>query len=193
MKFSLIQAGAVILTLLTAQTAQAKMINLTPANPQPSASQLTKGLSVTYGYAPDIKSLNKAEWAVNKFGEPGPDLRGLDYPDSQMGEKALTSKQSEMVAAKITGYIKFDKAGVFDVDFVTNDGIRSTIGGQVVGEFDGRQTCQATFTETVNVPSAGWYELDILWFQRLNTSCLNMRWGPQNSQLDWVPNSVFAH
>lgn len=166
---------------------------LTPANPQPSRAQLTQGLQVSYATAMDIKALNQAESAIKRWGKPGKPLRGLDYADTQPGENALTSQHSQKVAAQINGYIHFDRAGVYDIDFVTNDGVRARIGGQRVGYFDGRQTCQATVTQTVQVPQAGWYEVDILWFQRLQTSCLNMRWGPEGSKLKWVPNSAFGY
>ena len=43
------------------------------------------------------------------------------------------------------------------------------------------------------VPQAGWYEVDILWFQRLVTSCLNMRWGPAGGQVKWVPDAQFGY
>jgi len=176
---------------LLAGPALAGPLTLTPANPQPTG--LTQGLKVVYGTANDIKDLSKAKWATGKHGKPGQPLRGLSYPDTQLGEGALTSGVAEKVAAQINGYIKFDAPGTYDVDFVTNDGIRATIGGQVVGYFDGRQTCQPTFTETVQVPQAGWYEVDILWFQRLNTSCLNMRWGPAGGNVGWVPDAAFGY
>ena len=181
--------AAVIATILSLPAAA--QVVLTPANPQPTG--LTPGLKVVYGTAPDIKSLDKASWATRKHGKPGQPLRGLSYADTKPGEGALTSGIAEKVAAQINGYIRFDAPGTYDVDFVTNDGIRATIGGQQVGYFDGRQTCQPTFTETVQVPQAGWYEVDILWFQRLVTSCLNMRWGPAGGQVKWVPDAQFGY
>ena len=45
----------------------------------------------------------------------------------------------------------------------------------------------------MQVPQAGWYEVDILWVQRLVTSCLNMRWGPAGGQVKWVPDAQFGY
>lgn len=180
------------LGLIIATTAAAGPPRLTPANPQPSG--LKPGLNVVYGYAPEgqhIKTLSDARHYL-KRAEPGRPLTGLDYADTAKGEPTLTSKRAENVAARIWGYIRFDKPGVYDIDFLTNDGLHMEIGGQTVGHFDGRQTCDTIIGTQVEVPKAGWYELEGVYFNRLNTSCLHMRWAPAGGRLTWVPNSVFG-
>lgn len=171
-------------------------LQLKPANPQPSASQLKKGLAVRYGYAPNgvhIKQLADARRILKAGSERGPDLKGLDYRDTRRGSPTLTSKRAENVAASISGYVRFDEPGLYDIDFLTNDGLDAYIGGQRVGKFDGRQTCSSTFGVTVNAPVAGWYKLTAIYFQRLETSCLHMRIAPTGKRLGWAPNSMFAH
>ena len=177
-----------------AAMAQAAPLKLSPANPQPGS--LKKGLAVSYGYAAqgqDIKSLNAAAAVLKSGAERGRALKGLDHRDTNEGDKTLTSKRAMNVAASIRGYIRFDAPGVYTIDFLTNDGLRARIGGQVVGLFDGRQPCETTRQTEVEVPQAGWYKLDALYFQRLGTACLHMRWAPKGKELDWVPNSVFGH
>ena len=184
---------SIALGLFVATASLAAPLKLKPASPQPSG--LKSGLSVTYGYAPkgrDIKKLSEARAVLNAGATSGKPLRGLDYRDTKRGENTLTSTGSENVAALIKGYIRFDKPGIYDIDFFTNDGLNATIGGQKVGYFDGRQTCDSTVATEVEVPSAGWYKFDALYFNRLNTSCLMMRWAPSGSEMQWVPNNVFG-
>ena len=186
--------GALVsLGMIFASIAGAQTLKLTPANPQPGG--LKSGLSVAYGYAPSgqhIKSLADASAVLNAGAKGGKPLRGLDYRDTNKGENTLTSERAENVAASIQGYIRFDKPGVYDIDFFTNDGLNASIGGQRVGLFDGRQICDSTISTEVEVPSAGWYTFSALYFNRLNTSCLMMRWAPTGSEMDWVPNNVFG-
>ncbi|MEM7270033.1 MAG: PA14 domain-containing protein [Pseudomonadota bacterium] len=180
---------ALILALLATPLA-AK--TLTPANPQPDTAALKPGLFVEYVPAPDVRTLDDArKWKAGKYR--GPDLIGFDYPDTEPGENALTSDQAEKIIAHIKGYMRFDAPGSYELDFLSNDGIEAIIGGQEVSRFSGRQTCNNVGVETVQVPEAGWYEVKVLWYQRLNTSCLLMEWTPPGGELDWVPNENFAY
>ena len=165
---------------------------LTPASPQPDPAALKPGLRVEYVYPPEVKSLREARsWNAGK--RRGRDLSGLNYPNTRRGENALTSDQQTRVVAHIRGYIRFDKAGAHQVDFMTNDGLEIHIGGQRVGRFDGRQPCTNTGAETVTVPQPGWYELKALWFQRLNTSCLQMMLRQPGGALGQAPDAIFAY
>lgn len=178
-------AGAAI---LVATAAFAAPLKLKPASPQPSG--LKSGLSVKYAYPLDVKSLNQATRYLKK-GKAGTPLKGLDYRDTAAGEKTLTSTQVHHVAAAISGYVKFDSPGTYTIDFLTNDGLDAKIGGQAVGYFDGRQSCQETRAVQVEVPQAGWYPVDITYFQRVGTSCLLMRAGKGSP--NWMPNSAFGY
>lgn len=192
MRFSRIGFAAV-LGLFCASVAIGGPVKLTPANPQPGG--LKSGLSVAYAYAPEgqhIKKLTDARGILKSGAQRGKPLRGLDYRDTNKGERTLTSKRAENVAASVSGYIRFDAPGIYDIDFFTNDGLDASIGGKRVGFFDGRQTCDSTVATQVEVPSAGWYKFNATYFNRLNTSCLMMRWAPKGSGMAWVPNNVFG-
>ena len=192
MKTAILGAVAV-LGLAFASTAIGAPLKLTPANPQPGG--LKGGLSVAYGYAAKgqhIKGLSDARAVLKSGAQRGNPLRGLDYRDTNVGEHTLTSSRAENVAASVNGFIRFDKPGVYDIDFFTNDGLSASIGGQRVGFFDGRQTCDSTVMAEVEVPSAGWYKFSAVYFNRLNTSCLMMRWAPKGGGMKWVPNNVFG-
>lgn len=181
--------AAIVLSCATALTAAP--LKLQPANPQPSG--VKPGLSVRYAYPHDVRTLDEASSSLKVKSERGRALSGLDYRDTNEGDKTLTSKQAEHVVASIKGYVHFAKPGVHNIDFLTNDGLRARIGGKVVGKFDGRQACDSTIMSEVEVPSAGWYALDILYFQRLGTACLHMRMGEKGKRVSWMPNKAFGH
>lgn len=190
MKLIAVAVSAAVITL-SAAAAMAAPLKLKPASPQPGS--VSPGLAVTYAYPQDVKSLAQAEWALKSSGERGRPIAGLDNRDTTEGEPTLTSKRALHVAARITGYVRLDQPGVHTIDFLTNDGLLARVGGQVVGKFDGRQTCDSTVQTEVEVPVAGWYPVDILYFQRLGTSCLHMRMGPAGKRPMWMKNSAFGH
>jgi len=174
--------------VLLATASFAAPLKLKPASPQPSG--LKPGLAVKYAYPPDVKSLNQAERALKK-AKAGPSLKGLDYRDTNEGDNTLTANRPFFVAADISGYVKFDAPGTYTIDFLTNDGLDAKVGGQTVGYFDGRQGCSETRAVQVEVPQAGWYPVDITYFQRMGTACLHMRAG-QGSP-NWMPDAAFGH
>ncbi|SEO49817.1 PA14 domain-containing protein [Salinihabitans flavidus] len=178
-------------TLCAAGGALAGALQLAPADPQPSG--LNPGLSVAYAYPPDVKSLSQAERALQTGAEPGTPLAGMDYWDTEEGEVTLTAKRAFHVAARIEGFVKFDAPGVYDVDFLSNDGLEVEIGGQTVLTHDGRHACEPTETVQLAVPAPGWYPLRATYFQRLGTACLHMRAAPAGSEPQWMDNSAFAY
>lgn len=187
---TIITAAIAAVAMLAGGMLAAAPLTLTPASPQPSGLQ--PGLNVRYAYPSDIKSLAQARNALKHRSEAGPPLTGLDYSTTSIGEKTLTSKRSETVAADISGYVRFDAPGIYTIDFLTNDGLEAMVGGQLVGKFDGRQSCEETFAVDVEVPRAGWYPVKILYFQRKKTACLHMRRGAAGQRVTWISNAAFG-
>ncbi len=179
------------LGLVCASALAAAPLKLTPANPQPSG--LKSGLSVSYGYAPDkFKSLSLARSIYKSAAKPGKPLRGLDYRDTEFGENTLTSTTPWYLTARITGYFKFDAPGIYDIEFFVNDGLDATIGGQRVGHADGINPCEGTVVTQVEAPVAGWYDLDVFYYQNAGTACLMMKMAPTGKKRQWVANSAFG-
>lgn len=185
------------LTLTTALTAPAGLaaqtIALTPAVPQPAAAELAPGLAVTYAYPMDVRSIDQAKRALERGARPGTPLAGLSYDDNTEGDPTLTSDKSMKLAAGISGFIKFDAAGTYTLDFLNNDGLEIFIGGQEVGFYDDVHACGYAGEVQVTVPEAGYYPLEATYFQRKGTACLMMEWGPDSDGLDLVPDSAFFH
>jgi hypothetical protein len=193
MRFIATGLASVLLAITLAGAGAAGPVALKPASPQPDAGALKPGLAVVYARPRDVKYLFEAETALREKAEPGPPLVGFDYPDTNKGDPALTSGQPEKIAAEIEGFIRFDQSGVWRVQFMSNDGLRVRLGGAEIYEKDGRFPCSSDGWIEVSVPEPGWYPIKALYFQRLSTSCLLMKWQPPGGAEDWTPNSAFAY
>lgn len=190
MKIERIGAFAAV-AMLCASMGIAGAVTLTPADPQPG--KLNEGLSVTYGYpGGKVRSLADASSALKK-GKRGKPLAGLNYKDTNEGDLVLTSRREYQVAAAISGYVHFDAPGAYDIDFLTNDGLEVTLGGQPVARYDGIHACSSTRVTKVAVPVAGWYALEMTYFQKAGTSCLQMRMAPEGSKVTQVADSAFGY
>lgn len=187
------KAATAIAALIVPVVAMANPVALTPADPQPSQGALKSGLAVTYAYPNDVKNISSARNAVTKWGEPGAPLAGLSYDDTEEGDLVLTATKAMKVAAEISGYIKFDVPGTYTLDFLNNDGLELSIGGQTVADYDGIHGCGYAGEIEVSVPQAGFYALEAIYFQRKGTACLMMEWGPDSDGLDYVPDSAFFY
>ncbi|MEW9921789.1 hypothetical protein AB2B41_19450 [Marimonas sp. MJW-29] len=183
--------AAVFAALLLALPAFAAPVTLTPANPQPSASDLSPGLAVSYGYPGEVRTLKDAQAGLKK-ARRGPPLKGLSYEDNNEGDLTLTSRKSQKVAAEISGFIRFDAPGTYQINVFSNDGIMASIGGQRIALYDEIHACEPAGVQEVIVPEAGWYELEAIYFQRKGTACLMMDWNVGGSMAP-VPDSAFAY
>lgn len=194
MKPRLLLAALLLVVACPMAVAQAQnSYKLTPADPQPDEAALKPGLAVKYAYPGDVKSLHEAESWRNYELKPGPPLIGFDYADTLPEEKALTSDSVEFVVAFIDGYIKFDQPGPYQLEFHSNDGLRVKISGQQVFEYDGRHPCEPGKRVTVEIPQAGWYPVEALFFQRSGTSCMLLNWAPPGQAWDWAPLEIYGH
>lgn len=187
----MIKFAAPLLALTLALPAFGETVTLVLADPQPDAASLAPGLAVSYAYGGPVKTLANAEKKL-KDATPGPALIGLSYLDSDPGENALTSDKQEKVSAAISGFIKFDAPGTFQVEFISNDGLVAHISGQEVAFFDGVHGCETAGVTDVEVPAAGWYEITATYFQRKGSACLLMDWSAEGEMLP-VPDEAFAH
>ncbi|MEM9048098.1 MAG: hypothetical protein AAGC92_05200 [Pseudomonadota bacterium] len=177
---------------LAAPQAGAEPLRLSPAQPQPDEAALRSGLRVAYAYPPDVKQLADAETWNHHYRKPGPPLVGFDYPDTDPGDRTLTSNVATHVIAYIDGFVRFDRAGLWRIAFFSNDGLAVSIGGVLVYEHDGRHACQTLGWQEFAVPEPGWYAVEATFFQRLNTACLMMRWAPPGDKMGWTPVDVYG-
>lgn len=179
-------------SIAIASTASAQVINLTPANPQPTG--LKEGLAVVYAVnTRDVRKLSPAQRRIERFGEPGQPLPGLNFPDKGKGAPVMTSGRPELVGAQVTGFIKFPSAGVYGLEFFTNDGAEIWISGQSVAKLDMITPCASAGRPQVNVPQAGWYDIQVLYFQKEGTACFESEWTPPGGKRQLIPDSAFGY
>jgi hypothetical protein len=161
---------------------------LKPAEPQPTAEQLAPGLAVQYTYA-IVNSIS--ELKGRKF-EPGPALTHLEW---RMGNGiVLTSKSREGVGAMITGFIQFDKPGTYGFEVTSNDGVRVEIGGKLIHEDPGVHSDTTSDRIDVTIERAGWYPVNIVYFQKRYTATLTVRWAPPgDKKIVPIPPKALAY
>lgn len=190
MKPTRIAAAAVALALF-AGAVDAKPLKLKLANPQPE--NVTAGLSVDYAYPKDVKSLRDAYVALGVKSETGTPLIGFDYLSSDDEPMALTSSKETKVAARIKGYMRFDAPGAYTLETYSNDGLELTIGGQSIAKVDAKRGCDPIGAVEVSIKTAGWYEVEALYWQRKGGSCLILEWSQDGADLDVVPSELYGH
>ncbi|PSL21828.1 PA14 domain-containing protein [Shimia abyssi] len=171
--------------------AMAQPIQLTPANPQPSG--VKKGLKVSYFTGErQVRTLSQARSKL-KWAKPGKPLAGLNYPDKGDGAPVLTAGIPKLVVADINGYIKFDKPGIYKLEFFSNDGSQFWISGKEVAKLNMITACASAGRPEVSVPQAGWYDFKALYWQKEGTACLESEWTPPGGKRALIPNSAFGY
>jgi len=184
--------GLVLVLVLSAMAAAptlADTYNPKPADPQPSADSLAPGLSAEYIFRL-VRSVSSFEDSDDwRKGKPLPRLK---YKTGAGG--VLTSGQSDGVCARITGFIKLDQPGRYLFATQSNDGVRVYLSGEDIIYDDGVHTDQFSSNAEVMVEEPGWYPLRVFYFERKNTSTLELYWQPPGKQqFEIVPAEAFAH
>jgi len=184
--------GAALATACLAFAAAAN--SLEPMERQPAADELQPGLSVVYyfNFFRHVREID--EWKKYRDGTPGPAITQLNYNVGQ-GE-VLTSGKPEGVGAEISGLIHLDKPGTYAFAVQSNDGVRVEIGGLKVIEDPDVHTDRFSEIAQVEVAEPGWYPLNIVYFERKNTSTLELYWQPPDvaaGTMPLVPAEALAH
>lgn len=165
-----------------------------PVSPQPDGAALNPGLAVQYYYHYFRHVDEIIEWKDYRDGKPGEPIMEINY---DVGQGAvLTSSEENGVGAEITGMIKLDKAGTYAFAFQSNDGVRLTIGGTQVVEDPDVHGDRFSEIGSLEITEPGWYPLNILYFERKNTSTLQFYWQPPGDTagtMPIVPAEVLAH
>ncbi len=184
----LVLASVVALALTTTSYAAE---TVRPATPQPGPAALAGGLAVVY-YYDDFRDTSLAAAVERGPGEAGPPLPQIDYRTG-IGT-VLTSDANDFVGAHITGFIHFDEVGRWELKVTSNDGVRLTVGDAMLFEDMTPHPDYDSPPLAVDVPEAGWYPLQILYYERKHTSTLRLWWRrPTAEGFDVVPAAAFKH
>jgi hypothetical protein len=106
----------------------------------------------------------------------------------------LSSGRSDFVGARIQGMIDFDKAGIWNIAVRSNDGVRIRLADKMILEDPDVHKDRMSPTVELNIATAGWYKLQITYFERKSTSTLELYWQPPDSgQPEIVPPAAFGY
>ncbi len=182
-----------VLTLAATGAMAFELIDgLRRAEPQPDASAVRPGLSVTY-YDKKVRHIDELDkWMASNKGTPGEPIALLD---NDVGHGVvLTSGRDTGVGAMIEGFIDFEQAGIYELTIASNDGVRVWIGDRYLYSDPGVHADRLSEPIPVRIDEPGWYPLSISYFERKGTSTLEMYWqAPGRDKLAYVPASAFVH
>jgi PA14 domain len=166
------------------------MVN--PASPQPTPAALKPGLGVNYHFTL-VRSIHQLlRYAEPRKGDVGKPLPQLNYHTGY--GNVLTADRNIGVGAKIHGFIKFDKPGVYQLKVHSNDGVRLLLGGKQIFEDGEVHSDEMSDPIAVKIDAPGWYPVLIWYFQRKGTATLELYWqAPGSNESVLVPPSAFAH
>ena len=182
-----------LLAIVPGVLAGGTITGLVPAKPQPAAAALKPGLAVTYHYGIVNKIDELTTIAKYSKGSPGKPIPRLDYHVGQ--GKVLTSNFNNGVGAFIDGLINFPEAGTYVLKLQSNDGVKLEIGGQLIHQDPGVHADTFSDPIPVKIDRPGWYPLSIIYFERKNTSTLELYWARpgESDPASLVPAEAFAH
>ena len=170
--------------------------NLKPLTPQPDQSALTSGLSVVYFRSFMFKTLDNlpsGEYA-EQTGRPGKPIPALNHAFGK--EEVFDSGQKTYIGMRAVGLIHFRQTGQYVLQAMSNDGIRVYLDGRRViddGEWQ-KKGDRMSHRAIVDIQTAGWYPLQVEYFQAEGTSTIKLLWQtPDHQQLVPVPPESYAH
>jgi hypothetical protein len=162
--------------------------DMAPADPQPAADSLQPGLAVEYAY---VMTRTVDDVATEKGFSEGKPLTGLNYRTGE--DMVLTSNHSDGVLARIHGFINLPQPGRYVFALESNDGVRLWLNDAQVLEDDGVHADQFSGNAEIIAAQAGWYKLDLHYFERKSTATLRLHWKtPGAEKFVVVPNEQFA-
>lgn len=191
-RYLVLMSLALSLVIATPAVAGSHVRILSPVA-QPDPTTLAPGLAVTYHFHLFNTVGEIPQWARSNEGVTGAPLPALNY--SVGSGKVLTSGRTDGVGATITGLIRFPAAGRYVLAMQSNDGVSLSIGGQRILSDPGVHTDRFSELVRVDIAEAGWYPLDLLYFEKRNTSTLQFYWAQEaaGESLRLVPSEAFVH
>ncbi|MBW1634884.1 MAG: hypothetical protein JRJ68_01290 [Deltaproteobacteria bacterium] len=163
-----------------------RVVRTTPADLQP-------GLSVVY-IEKKYRNINQIPTgaAALRAGYQGKPVMILNHQSDKNGV-VFDSGRSQGVAMVMDGFVHLEKAGIYLWRALANDGIRMFIDDRMIFEDPLVHKDKLTPVGSFQAGEAGWYPLNIIYFQRKGTSALKLYWqspgaeefGPVSAEAYW--------
>ncbi|MDP6590563.1 MAG: PA14 domain-containing protein [Alphaproteobacteria bacterium] len=169
-----------------------------PADPQPEASALEPGLAVDYYYLKLEKLDDLYNWLDHKKPDRGAPLANLDFVSGQKGP-VLGVDSGALVAAIITGFVRFPESGQFKLLALVNDGMRLWVGqgsDTPILEDPRKLSDRLVGPADITVEADLWYPMKLEYFQKKGTSALVLAWmrpGAGEGEEEVIEAEYLAH
>lgn len=163
-----------------------------PVAPQPAAGDLRPGLVPLYfrGMIEHIDNMPRGEDLAK--GRRGAAIPVLDA-DSSSGVM-WESQDRRNYSVLMEGLIRLDRPGRWGFAASSNDGIRITIDRHRVVDDPNVHATQTSPVTFIEVAQAGWYPLQVQYFQKGGSAALKFLWQPPGAgTLAPVPAEALAH
>ena len=170
--------------------------DLSPLAPQPDPNALKPGLAVVYFRSFKFKKLDLLPSGnfAKQVGRPGKPISELNHAFGK--GVVFDSGQKEMVGMRINGLVNFSQTGQYVLQAMSNDGIRVYVDDKRVID-DGKwqkQGDRMSLEAFLDIKTAGWYRLQVEYFQLRGTSTIKLFWRtPENQELLPIPPEAYAH
>ncbi len=187
------------LALSPAASAQEALTGLQRLEPQPEAAAVQPGLAVRYYFAMFDFMWEMERLVRSRDGHPGEPILKIDTFFEEYDEKVFTSDRSQGVGALINGLINFPEAGLYHLAVLSNDGIRIELGGKFLFEDPDKHLNGNRLSDPipVEIAEAGWYPININYFQKKGTWALDLLWSKPGEvvgeELPIVPAEAYGH
>lgn len=157
-------------------------------------SRLQPGLQPVYFYkffARNVRLLPKGEEAKRK-GKVGKPILEINH---QFGRGAVFgSGTSRGIGIRMNGALHFPTAGTYVLQTLSNDGIDIYLNNNRVLADPTQHSDQLSAESHLNIPAAGWYPIQINYFQRKGTAALKLYWKtPGSNEKVTVPPEAYGH
>lgn len=173
---------------------QAMQTNATPqpAAPQPAPTALQDGLATLYYGATFDHVDDLMDWTEYRDGIPGSPVAGLEHRAGT--DDVMTSGASDLVGAKITGYLQLPEAGSYRLQVTANDGVRIFLGDALVHDDPKVGPDRTTESAPFQITTPGWYPLTVWYFEKRGSSTLAVLWQtPQSGGFQSIPAENLKH
>lgn len=167
-------------------------VNARPASVALEA--VSPGLSATYvyGYWQHLNDMPGTD-EILRTGTTGPPITLLDHSSMFWGN-IFSSGKSRGVGALIQGFIRFPSAGRWELQAVSNDGVRVFLSDTLIISDPTIHPERPSNIAEASIPEPGLYPITIRYFQNKGASALRLRWkGPGETTFSIVPAGAYFH
>ncbi len=162
--------------------------------PLTDSAAIEPGLEVRYydNKYKHIDGMPKGKQLAEK-GRPGNPVLILDNVYGKRSN-VFGSGKSRLIGIWFSGMIHLDQPGAYYFQALSNDGIRVFLNREMLFEDPERHSSRLSPVGLFNAEQAGWYPIQIIYYQRKGTAALRLYWKkPGAANFKIVPAVALGH